>query len=180
MVSAPKAVGPNSCSIPCNLCGGTDVTELSTRDRDGRYLRTVACNGCGLVWTDPRPSEEEVRTYYERDYRVSYKGAFTPKLKHIYRAGRVAHNRYQRVSPYLKDGDRILDVGSGGGEFLYLLTRQGYAAQGVEPNQGYGEYSIAEYGVTVNMGFIQEQAFPIHRCIGDVLKLEGYFLPGEL
>lgn len=148
-----------ACSIPCNLCGGQDVAELCTRGRDIPYLRTVACKACGLAWTDPRPDPTEVKQYYEDEYRLSYKGTYTPKMKHVLRAGRNALDRYARLRPHLQPGDRVLDCGAGGGEFLYLLKSRGFAVTGIEPNKGYGEFGAGEYGLDINVGFIQNMGF---------------------
>lgn len=144
------------CSIPCNLCGSVIVEELSLVDRDNRYLRTVICRECGLAWTDPRPEKEDMRRYYSKDYRLKYKGTFEPRMKHIYRAGHVVLSRYERVRDYLKSGMKTLDVGAGGGEFVYRLKTLGHDASGIEPNEGYAGYAIKEYGVNVQVGFIQD------------------------
>lgn len=82
-------------------------------------LRTVICAKCGLVWSDPLPHNP--RDFYEDSYRVSYKGTYSPKPKHILRAGNVALSRYQKIEKLLSKPLSILDVGSGGGEFSYLL-----------------------------------------------------------
>ena len=103
----------SECPIPCNLCGATDVDVIGERDRDGRPLRTTICRACGLVWSNPRPSEADVRRYYSHEYRLDYKGRSTPSLRHIARSGRGALNRYKTLAPYLKAGDRILDAGAG-------------------------------------------------------------------
>ena len=115
-----------ACSIRCNLCGAGEVAELGDKDRQGLPLRTVICQECGLVWTDPRPSEEEIKKFYAEEYRVRYKGTWQPKLKHVYRGGLVARARYATLRPFLRSGDVILDVGSGGGELVYLLRGLGY------------------------------------------------------
>jgi len=147
----------NSLTLPCNLCGSRTFDILSTRDREGDFLRTVICKQCGLVWSDPFPITPS--KYYEQDYRIKYKGVYTPRLKHIYRAANVAISRYKKIKDYM-DGKRdVLDIGSGGGEFLYLISRMGCDAQGVEPNEGYGNYSQKEYGVDVKIGFIQNIEF---------------------
>jgi uncharacterized Zn finger protein len=78
----------NTCSIPCNLCGGIEVSILSNRSRSGKPLQTVICQACGLVWSDPRP--HDARQFYEEEYRLSYKHTYSPKSKHVLRAGRVA------------------------------------------------------------------------------------------
>lgn len=146
-----------SCSIPCNLCGGHDVSTLSDRSRSGKPLRTVICRACGLVWSDPRP--HDVRHFYEEDYRVSYKNTYAPKPKHVLRAGHVALSRLEKIDQLLASPKSVLDVGTGGGEFAYLLQSLGHCVSGIEPNKGYAEYSIQEYGLMVQVGFVQDAVF---------------------
>src|SRR5262245_58042976 len=130
-----------ACSIPCNLCGSRAVEEVSLRDRVGHYLRTVICRGCGLVWTDPRPTAAEVKQFYAEDYRLQYKGAWQPKFKHVYRGGLVSLNRFGWLGKFLRPEDAILDVGAGSGELVYLLRGLGFDASGLEPNEGYARYA---------------------------------------
>lgn len=114
----------------------------------------MICAKCGLVWSDPLPHNP--RDFYEDDYRVSYKGTYSPKPKHILRAGNVALSRYRKIEQLLSKPLTILDVGSGGGEFCYLLQTLGHDVIGIEPNKGYAEYSIHEYGLNVQVGFVQD------------------------
>lgn len=148
------------CKIPCNLCGSRIIDVLSLKDRKGGYLRTIICKECGLVWSDPRPGESEVKQYYKKDYRLQYKNTYEPKLKHIFRACNVALNRYEKIRHVLRLNDSVLDVGSGGGEFLYVLKKLGYTVKGIEPSEGYANYSIKEYGLHVNVGFLQDINMP--------------------
>ncbi len=149
-----QAIEKESCSNPCNVCESTDITVLANHSRSGKPLRTVICNRCGLVWTDPLPHNP--RSFYEDDYRVAYKGTFTPKPKHILRAGKVALNRRKILGKRLEKPLKILDVGTGGGEFAYLLQSLGHDVQGIEPNKGYADYSKQEYGLNIQVGFIQD------------------------
>ena len=146
--------------IPCNLCGSMDVDELSQRDRDGHPLRTTICRACGLVWSNPRPSEDEVRQYYSREYRLDYKGHVTPSLRHIARSGRGAMNRWRDLAPFLKRGDRLLDAGAGGGEVVYVLRTLGFDAMGLEPDERYASHARETLGVPVETGFVQDRSFP--------------------
>ncbi|MEQ1543923.1 methyltransferase domain-containing protein [Methyloglobulus sp.] len=141
-------------STPCNVCDGTDVSVLANHSRSGKPLRTVICNDCGLVWADPLPHNP--RSYYEDDYRVEYKGTFTPKPKHILRAGKVALYRRKLLGKWIAQPKKILDVGTGGGEFAYLLKSLGHDVSGIEPNKGYAEFSRQEYGLNIQVGFIQD------------------------
>jgi len=133
---------------------------IGTRDRDRRPLRTTICRRCGLVWSNPRPTEEEVRRYYSSEYRLDYKGQATPSLRHVARSGRGALNRYQALAPFLKPGDRILDAGAGGGEVVYVLRRFGFTASGLEPDEHYARHARETLDVPVATGFIQDATFP--------------------
>ena len=87
------------CTIPCNLCGGREVAVLGRKGREGEPLRTVICVNCGLAWSDPRPIE--ARKYYEEEYRKDYKRIETPRLVHIYRAGRGALDRWAQIKKFV-------------------------------------------------------------------------------
>jgi len=151
------------CPIPCNLCGASDVEVIGDRDRDGHPLRTTICRTCGLVWSNPRPGEDEVRRYYSTEYRLDYKGRATPSLRHIARSGRGALNRYRTLAPYIKGGDRILDAGSGGGEVVYVLRALGFDAAGLEPDERYARHAREALGAPVSTGFVQDATFPARR-----------------
>ncbi|MCY7370899.1 MAG: class I SAM-dependent methyltransferase [Polaromonas sp.] len=118
----------------------------------------MICEKCGLVWSDPLPHSP--RAFYEDDYRVSYKGTYHPKPKHILRAGKVAIDRYRKIGRLLSRSLSVLDVGTGGGEFAYLLQTLGHSVSGIEPNKGYAEYSIGEYRLRVDVGFVQYLELP--------------------
>lgn len=148
------------CSIPCNLCGSTDIEEIGTIDRDGNPLRSVICVHCGLSWSDPRPNEDEIRQYYSKDYRIKYKGTYSPRPKHVFRALGVARDRRAFLEGFLEPGAKLLDVGSGGGEFVYLMRRLGFEAEGIEPNEGYGNYAKTELGLPIRIGFVQQFDLP--------------------
>lgn len=188
-MSLPQAV----CSQPCHLCGSTEAVVLANRGRNGKPLRTVICTCCGLVWSDPFPHNP--RAFYAQDYRLHYKGTSVPKPKHILRAGKLALARYRQIAPWLANPRVILDVGSGGGEFIYLLHRLGHRVQGIEPNRGYAEYAATTYDLPIQVGFAQEVELPeAHfdlitmwhvlehtECPGDVLrKLATWLKPDGL
>ena len=153
--------------IACNLCGGRRASVIATRSRSGAPLRSVACTGCGLSWSDPRPIE--ARPFYEREYRVVSKGTRVPRPWHVLRAGRVALWRLERVRPYLAAQMRVLDVGSGGGEFAYLLQGRGHVVTGVEPDVGYGGFSRLAYGLDVRKGMLHE--VPLEPAAYDLITI---------
>ncbi len=138
-----------------------DVRSIGTLDRDAKPLRSVICTKCGLSWTDPRQNEDEIRRYYSKDYRLDYKGTYIPKRKHVLRAGIVARHRFDFVREFVKPGDRVLDVGSGGGEFVFLMRRLGFDASGIEPNKGYATYARECLGLPIEIDFVQRVELPV-------------------
>ncbi|RJQ16261.1 MAG: class I SAM-dependent methyltransferase [Nitrospiraceae bacterium] len=146
--------------IPCEICGVTDERELSTRDRDGEYLRTVICKRCGLVYTNPRPEISELREYYEHSYRLDYKGVRQPKKKHIVRAAKVAAERLQEIRGYIFQGMKSLDIGSGGGEVAYAMQLMGLEGSGLEPNEGYADYARNVLRLPIYSGCIENASLP--------------------
>lgn len=142
--------------LPCELCHHDQFAQVASRDRSGAPLPTVICLHCGLVFTNPRPTDESLDQFYRQDYRREYKQAVQPKLKHVYRAGMVAAERLAYLLPLLKRGDRVLDLGAGGGELLYLLRGLGYQVEGIEPNVGYGTAAREVLGLSVQVANYRE------------------------
>jgi len=145
-----------SCTIACNLCGNETAERIGSTDRDGEPLRTVLCQTCGLVWTDPRPDSNQTRKFYAEEYRLQYKSTYVPKRKHVYRETLRAIARYQAIEPQMKPGIQMLDVGSGGGFFPYVARQQGIKAQGIEPNEGFAKYAGETFDVPTTNAFFQD------------------------
>jgi SAM-dependent methyltransferase len=147
------------CPVPCNICGSTDVEVIAERDRHGAPLRTTICTRCGLVWSNPRPAENEVRAFYSGEYRLAYKGRSVPSLRQSARSARGALDRCRALQPHLQAGCRALDVGAGGGEVVYVLRKLGFDARGLEPDEGYASRAREVLGVPVDTGFVQDATF---------------------
>jgi len=148
--------GQSSLSTVCNLCHSPESVPIRSKGRGGIPLRSVICRQCGLVWSDPRPTPQELREYYAKEYRLDYKGELQPKAKHVYRAGKVAVDRFKRLRPHLPQGCAILDVGAGSGEMVYVLRSMGFRATGFEPNEGYATHASTALGLPVQVGFWQD------------------------
>lgn len=143
---------------PCPLTGSREAVIIADRDRLGQPLRNVQSEASGILYVDPLPVEDLAR-FYRDEYRVSYKQSFVPKPKHIHRAGGVALERHGHSREAAGAGMRTLDIGAGGGEWVYLMQRLGCEAFGIEPNLGYGSFAKDQYGVEVFLGMYQEASF---------------------
>lgn len=159
-VDAQTMAEVESIERSCPLCGDADFTVVGIRDRRGAPLRTVLCAGCGHVFTNPAPTQDALAAYYRDSYRQDYKRITAPKRKHIYRAGIGAMRRLARLAPYVSKGAKIIDVGAGGGEFVYLLSTRGFDAHGIEPHAGYAGYARSAYSIDIQSGTLETAAFP--------------------
>lgn len=136
--------------VACNVCGCAETIEICTHDRRLKPLSTVACRRCGLLRTDPMPTEAELERYYADEYRFDYQFVSKkPPRFHRIRRAREARERLLRLSPLLKPGARILDFGSGSGEFLAAAQAAGHNVLGVEPGKAYAVYAREAHGVEV-------------------------------
>lgn len=143
--------------LPCALCGHQEVDVIADRDRHGAPLRNVLCRHCGLVWVDPRPDHEALKTFYAESYRADYKGATEPKKKHCYREMHRANDRVRRLAAFYSPGDRVLDIGAGAGFFSRVLAENGVDYLGIEPNAGYATFARETLGLSgVKVGFLAD------------------------
>ncbi len=140
----------------CFLTESHNSIVVSNRDRRGKPLRTVICHESGLVYTDPRPSSDEIIQFYERDYRQQYKRVSVPRPKHVLRGGIYAKRRIDTLANLIPPKAKILDIGSGGGEFVFLAKQAGYQSQGIEPDPNFVQFSIDRYEIPVKCGFYQD------------------------
>lgn len=182
-------------SRACPISGSIDAVLVSPKDRHGKPLRNIMCQKSGLIYVDPVPFEN-TEEFYQTEYRKSYKGVHRPKPKHVYRAGKIALERYSRLSEFLPPSANCLDAGSSSGEFVYLLQSRDHNAQGVEANIPYAEYSRSQLEIPVSIlpfsEFKTEEKFdlitmfhvlehlehPVRDLsrLGDYLKPGGYFV----
>ncbi len=136
----------------CGLCGSNKNKIFNKRDtKSFENLKIAICLNCSLVQQENLPNDEALKIYYSHNYREDYKKTYTPKLKHIRRAGLAAKSRISFIKNNIKNisNMKLLDVGAGGGEFVYLASKNGFDAQGIEPNVGYSSFAREEYGVNI-------------------------------
>lgn len=179
---------------PCPLTGNCEVEVVSNRSRDGGSLRNVMSIESGIIYVDPLPVED-LAHFYREEYRVSYKRTIEPKPKHILRAARVCLERLKHSGGIVKSGMRCLDIGAGGGEWVYFLKLLGCESFGVEPNSGYGTFAKDNYGVEIFLGMYQDSDFPLSSFdvlslfhvlehlddpVADLRRMSDYLKPGGL
>lgn len=112
--------------ISC-LCGTSNTKRLRYYDRYGLISPSVICLKCGLIYTNPRPSEQLIRNFYETGlYRLFYESVnadddlsnklnledLSKKYEFEFQNSKFIYNRTKKI---LLQSDKILEVGMGGG-----------------------------------------------------------------
>jgi 2-polyprenyl-3-methyl-5-hydroxy-6-metoxy-1,4-benzoquinol methylase len=151
-----QASCPGAGPRVCDLCASSDSETLSATDRDGEPLETVICRTCGLVSHARVPTEEELADFYARQYREQYHGEHTPSARRLVRAWENAGRILRQLSPLLEPGARVLEVGAGIGCTVKRFALAGFDARGVEPHEGFRQFSRTRLHARVDPGTVRD------------------------
>ena len=138
---------PDEASV-CPACASSRITVLdvipTVRDSKGRLVSLVTgCHECGLLFTNPQRSREELQAYYAaegpwtelvQEQRRLRTKARTPDRKPIPRVERLLSALEPHVPVNMpRPGAKVLDFGCGDGKFLDRLQKRGWDTYGIEP-----------------------------------------------
>ena len=141
----------------CITCNGDGSINHTMKDaKAGDLISIACCQNCGLVQLKDVPNELDLFEFYKSKYRVEYRKQDRPSPKHVYRAGAQAISRLKKIAPFIRKNTKLLDIGSGGGEFTYLASRMGADASGIDPSSGYLEFGKNHYSINVEQKQISQ------------------------
>jgi 2-polyprenyl-3-methyl-5-hydroxy-6-metoxy-1,4-benzoquinol methylase len=142
------------------------------------------CLNCGSKFTNPRPSEGEISTYYESDEYVSHSGTSRGLINKLFKIVRK-YTLYQKSSfiRSLAPKGNLLDIGCGSGEFLYKMKKYKFEVSGVEPNFLARKTATELYNVNVigekDIDYLEKSSYNIitlWHVLEHVYKLEERLL----
>ena len=124
----------------CPLCNsGHFHNKIITKDYSvsGESFAIVECDKCGFNFTNPRPSPEEIGSFYESQNYISHKDKSHSIFDIVYRiVRRFTISSKVRLIEGLDTKKTILDYGCGTGEFLKAFKLRDWEISGIEPNPG--------------------------------------------
>lgn len=139
----------------CPLCSGSKFqTYLVCKDYtvSGEFFSIMSCLNCDFKFTNPRPDETEIGKYYESQDYISHsnssKGLFNKTYKLVRK--HAIDGKVKMLESLKPSNKTILDIGSGTGEFLSELKKQGWETSGLEPNEKARNYAKLHFQLNVN------------------------------
>ena len=102
----------------CPVCENTEFKKKFIFD----YNQVSICENCNLEFLNPQPSDERLNEIYSKEYFISLEDDkninFTNTIKQN-TANDYLEHLFQKTDLDKKKKNKILEVGCGGGEFLY-------------------------------------------------------------
>lgn len=94
----------------------------------------VRCDECGFVYTNPRPTIEEIGKYYQSDEYVSHSNTKKGIINTLYGIVRnkTLKQKLKLINSFKTKQKRLLDIGCGTGHFLATAKKGGWEISGVE------------------------------------------------
>lgn|GEM_PF-1154618 len=120
-------------TAPCALCASPQSTPVAEQFWFGQLFQIVRCSDCGLMRTNPRPTTQWKRNFYDpqcNGYAASRGRDF------IYAPDETRIPGYEKLLNLLKKnalpGSTLLDVGCASGFFVKLARDAGFDARGCD------------------------------------------------
>jgi SAM-dependent methyltransferase len=170
MPSASPLEAPALETVPCNLCGSTDLETVYEaradleRDRNladkfrasGDELLTlplVRCRRCSLLFVNPRHRATDMLDGYAAGADPVYVSQMDARV-------RTFAKTVDGITRLRPARGRMLDIGTAAGAFLKAATDAGWEATGIEPNGWLAAWGRDRYGVDIRIGSIDDVELP--------------------
>ena len=125
--------------IKCPLCKSGNILNHSlVKDYavSQKEFTLCRCGDCELLFTNPRPKEEEIGPYYDFKEYYSHEDKVQNFTQWVYQKIRNYSIRKKVDLIFgLSKGGSLLDYGCGTGEFLQEAQRQKWTVRGIEPSE---------------------------------------------
>lgn len=105
--------------INCNLCNSNEYKLFKKIDS----YRLVKCKQCGLVYLNPRPTQQEINEEYSAEYHIERLLGQEPKTeKEIEQEINKNIGRAEEIVKRFGNKGKFLDIGCGAGFFIACLN----------------------------------------------------------
>lgn len=170
----------------CPVCNSSQAALLFVKE-DRSF---VQCPSCRLIYQDPLPTVEENQDFYQKDYYEKMR----ERTPHIQKARLFLYRKALRECGRYRQTSRLLDIGSGYGDFLKLAEEEDWETWGIEPSFEASK-AAGEEGLRVLNQTVESVNFPsghfdvitlwnVIDCLPEPVttlgKIYGWLAPGGL
>jgi SAM-dependent methyltransferase len=157
--------------VRCRLCGA-DEFDVLVEGRERRHglpgeFRLVKCRRCDLVYLNPRPTAEALRTYYPQDYSPyrAQRGLFGFLTRRLRRreAFQLRHS--------LPAAAEVLELGCAAGDLLVPLREAGFHVTGVELSDQAASIARMEHHLDVHTATLADA--PLEGKVFDAIVMRN-------
>ncbi|OPY36116.1 MAG: hypothetical protein A4E35_02158 [Methanoregula sp. PtaU1.Bin051] len=146
----------------CELCDGNSFHVIATEIREGPGT-ILQCDTCGLVFQDIQQTENDLKQYYNEEYQKTNslrEGSVQTPKEHFDDSIRAFKAVFERIRPFLAKDKRVLDIGCGTGELLYMVKPHVAEAVGIELNEDFARFIRDDLGITAYAEDVNRMDFP--------------------
>ena len=138
----------------CPICDGeTFINFIQCKDNTGssESFDICQCSRCNFAFTNPIPLKSKIAKYYESKDYISHSNTSKGLVNFLYQKIRnyTLDNKVALLQK-LSDGNNLLDIGSGTGEFLGRSKKARFNVTGIEPSATGRDQTKNNFGITVN------------------------------
>jgi len=158
----------------CKLCNSGEKTLVAKQEFEDPYLTIinselnkinrswVECNNCNLIYHDPQLEESELKLLYENFRDVSFRNEtpddYFDRITSLPISESENHFKVEwlidNIPNHLAKGGAILDIGSGGGVYLYTFLQKNlsWTPFCIEPTPVFAEIASRKLNCPVHIG----------------------------
>lgn len=142
--------------VNCNLCNANKYTIF--KEIDG--YRLVKCKGCGLVYLNPRPTQQEIHEQYSAGYHIERLLGQEPKTQEEI-GQEISKNtgRAEEIVKQFGDKRKLLDIGCGAGFFIACLKGYDWDVTGIDVSEWASGFARDKLGLNVFTGGVEDVPF---------------------
>jgi 2-polyprenyl-3-methyl-5-hydroxy-6-metoxy-1,4-benzoquinol methylase len=170
----------------CPVCGSPH-SSLKFKAQDytvsNEIFHIVTCEGCNLIYTNPRPAANEASPYYHASAYISHSDTNEGLVNKLYHAVRkfTLQSKTKWIEPEKKGNKELLDVGCGNGHFLAAAKEKGWNINGVELDSETAARAAKLTGLTIAPSLAeietdkQFQVITLWHVLEHVYEIDEYF-----
>jgi 2-polyprenyl-3-methyl-5-hydroxy-6-metoxy-1,4-benzoquinol methylase len=138
----------------CPVCDKSSFSNyLNVEDYtvSHREFTIQQCNSCYFLFTNPRPSEDEIGAYYQSQDYISHHDEAKDVMSKIYTSVRdyTIGQKVKMINEQSLTKGTLLDIGCGTGNFLGAIKENGWKVFGTEPDSGAREVASKRVGASI-------------------------------